>query len=164
MSIADELQKLQQLRQSGAISDDEFAAAKARLLSGAAEVRPAPREAIPVDPEAQERETRQWALVLHLSVLAGHVAPLAGFVVPVLIWQLKKAELPGLDVHGKNVVNWIVSDIIYAVVSLVLCLVGIGIFLFIALAIVGLIFPIIAAIKANEGVAWKYPMAISFLK
>jgi len=36
MSIADELQKLQQLRQSGTINDEEFAKAKERLLSGQA--------------------------------------------------------------------------------------------------------------------------------
>jgi uncharacterized Tic20 family protein len=79
-----------------------------------------------------------------------------------VIWQLKKADLPGLDVHGKNAVNWIISLIIYFVVSLVLCMVGIGFVLLFALGIVGLIFPIIAAIKANDGEAWKYPMAIAF--
>ena len=164
MSIADELQKLQQLHHSGAISDDEFAAAKARLLSGAAAIRPPPLEAIVVSPEVQERETRQWAFALHLSLLAGHVMPLAGWIVPVLIWQLKKDDLPGLDEHGKNAVNWIISAVIYGLVSVLLVFVVVGVFLLIALGILGLIFPIIAAIKANEGVAWKYPMAITFLK
>ena len=164
MSIADDLQKLQQLHQSGAIDDEEFAAAKAKLLSGEPEVRSDPREAIPLSPAAQQRETRQWAFALHLSVLAGHAVPFAGLIVPILIWQLKKDELPGLDVHGKNAVNWIISAIIYAVISAILCLVGIGVLLLIALGIVGLIFPIIAGIKAIDGEAWKYPMAISFLK
>ena len=164
MSIADDLQKLQQLRQSGAINDDEFAVAKARLLSGSPEPQPIRLEASPVSPAAEEQQTRQWAFALHLSVLAGYAAPLAGLLVPILIWQLKRADLPGLDVHGKNAVNWIISEIIYAVVSVILCFVGIGILLLIALAIVGLIFPIIAGIKANDGQVWKYPMAISFLK
>lgn len=116
-------------------------------------------------PKAQEQETRQWALALHLSVLAGYAVPLAGLIVPILIWQLKKADLPGLDVHGKNAVNWIISHIIYAIVSVILCFAcGIGIPLLVALGIVALIFPIIAGIKANEGEVWKYPMAISFLK
>ncbi len=164
MSIADELQKLQQLRQSGAISDDEFAAAKAKLLSGSPEVQPAISEPIRLSPEAQEQETRQWALALHLSVLAGYAVPLAGLIVPILIWQLKKADLPGLDVHGKNAVNWIISHIIYAIVSVILCFAcGIGIPLLVALGIVALIFPIIAGIKANEGEVWKYPMAMPFL-
>ena len=165
MSIADDLHKLEQLRQSGAINDDEFAAAKARLLGGAAPDRPAPLEAIPIGPEALEQETRQWAFALHLSVLAGHLVPLAGWVAPIVIWQLKKADLPGLDVHGKNAVNWIISEFIYATVSVILCFAcGIGIPLLFAVGIVGMIFPIIAGIKANNGEVWKYPGAIPFLK
>src|SRR5207248_4635078 len=56
--------------------------------------------ALPIS--AQEQQTRQWALFLHLSILAGFVVPFAGLIVPIVIWQLKKAELPGIDVHGKN--------------------------------------------------------------
>ena len=164
MSLPDELQKLQQLHQSGAINDDEFASAKAKLLGWTAEVQPAPLEAVPVNPVAQEQETRQWALFLHLSVLAGFVVPLGGLIAPILIWQLKKADLPGLDVHGKNVVNWIISAAIYFVISFILCFAIIGIPMLIALVIVGVIFPVIAAVKANEGEVWKYPLAITFLK
>ncbi len=165
MSLPDELQKLQQLHQSGAINDDEFASAKAKLLGWTAEVQPAPLEAVPVNPAAQEQETRQWALFLHLSVLAGTFPlPVVGWLAPILIWQLKKADLPGLDVHGKNAVNWIISDFIYSAISLVLCFAIIGLPLLIALWIVGVIFPVIAAVKANEGEVWKYPLAITFLK
>lgn len=35
MTIADELKKLQQLHESGALSDEEFARAKSRVLDGA---------------------------------------------------------------------------------------------------------------------------------
>lgn len=102
-------------------------------------------------------------MALHFSVLAGYVVPLAGLIVPILIWQLKKADLPGLDEHGKNAVNWIISHIVYAIVCVILCFAcGIGIPLLVALGIVALIFPIIAGIKANEGEVWKYPMAIPF--
>ena len=123
MNVADELLKLQQLHQSGAINDDEFALAKAKLLSGQPEVQPAavaPPEASGVSSAAQEQQTRQWGLLLHLSVLAGFVVPIAGLVVPILIWQLKKAELPGIDAHGKNALNWLISEIIYAVVCVIL--------------------------------------------
>ena len=90
MSIADEIQKLQQLRQSGAINDEEFAAAKARLLGGSAGVQPSTEEPVLLSPAAQEKETRQWAFALHLSVLAGFVVPLAGLIVPILIWQAEE--------------------------------------------------------------------------
>ncbi len=157
MDIADELQKLQQLRQSGAISEDEFAQAKAKLLS------PAPSGLGAVfGGAATEQQARQWAMVLHISQLAGFVVPLAGLLAPILIWQLKKADVPGLDEHGKIVANWIVSEILYAVGCIVLSFLVIGVPLLLILMVLGIVFPIMGAVKANNGETWKYPMSISF--
>jgi uncharacterized Tic20 family protein len=166
MSIADELQKLQQLHQSGAINDAEFAAAKAEVLGGEA-TEPPVTEAPPIiggTPANVKQQTQQWAFFLHLSVLAGLLVPLAGVVVPILIWQLKKDELPGLGAHGKNAVNWIISGVIYAMVGVVLTMVIIGLPLLIVLSVLWIIFPIVAAIKANNGVVWEYPFSIRVLK
>jgi uncharacterized Tic20 family protein len=160
MNIPDELQKLQQLHASGALSAEEFATAKARLLQGYA-AGPAPFPAPPAPNHAQD--TRQWALFLHLSQFLGYLIPLAGFLAPILIWQLKKNDCPGLDAHGRAVVNWLISGLIYAAISGVLVLVLIGIPLLWALALAGILFPIIGAIKANSGEVWKYPLSIPFL-
>jgi hypothetical protein len=62
------------------------------------------------------------------------------------------------------VVNWILSELLYAVICGLLALVWIGIPLLIALAVVGVVFPIIGGLKANEGQVWTYPMSIHFLK
>lgn len=105
-------------------------------------------------------ETRNWAMVLHLSLLAGLVVPLAGLVVPIVIYVLKKESLPGLVPHGHVVFNWMISALIYAIVSTILVLVGIGILLLAALGIVYIIFPIIGGIKASEGEVWPYPLSI----
>ena len=92
------------------------------------------------------------------------MVPIAGVVVPILIWQLKKAELPGLDVHGINAINWMISELIYAVVGVILVFVIIGGPLLIVLGVLGVVFPIIAAIKANNGEVWQYPLTIQVLK
>ncbi|MEX1228871.1 MAG: DUF4870 domain-containing protein [Planctomycetaceae bacterium] len=165
MNVTDELQKLQQLHQAGAINDDEFARAKARLLN-----EPPPVNAgfqgpfADAGPAALEQRTRQWALFLHLSQFAGYLVPLAGLIVPIVIWQLKKAELPGLDAHGKVVVNWIISALLYAIVCVILIFVFIGIPLLIVLGILAIIFPIVGAIKGNNGEVWRYPLSITFFK
>lgn len=49
MSLADELTKLEGLRQSGALSEHEFQAAKSRVLAGGQEQEPEPRERMPGD-------------------------------------------------------------------------------------------------------------------
>jgi uncharacterized protein len=154
MNVADELQKLQQLHASGAISDDEYAQAKARALNS-------PSQA---DPASQEQQTRQWAMLLHISQLAGFVVPLAGLIAPILIWQIKKTDLPAIDEHGKIVVNWIISEILYMVICVLLAFVVVGVPLLMALAVVAVAFPIIGGIKANNGEVWSYPMSIGFFK
>jgi uncharacterized Tic20 family protein len=109
-------------------------------------------------------EARQWAMFIHLSLLAGFVVPFGGLVAPIVLWQVKKDEMPGIDEHGKNAVNWMISHIIYIAISIVLILVVVGIFTLIAVCVVGVIFPIIAGIKASKGEVWRYPMAIRFIK
>jgi uncharacterized protein len=117
-----------------------------------------------MDDIQNETQTRQWGLFLHLSLLAGFIVPLAGLVTPIIIWQLKKNDLPGLDIHGKNVVNWIISDLIYIAIGYILCFALIGFPILIALGIVSIVFPIIGGIKANNGEVWKYPLTIRFVK
>jgi uncharacterized Tic20 family protein len=109
-----------------------------------------------------QQQVGQWALFLHLSQLAGFIIPLAGWVAPILIWQLKKQEMPALDPHGKVVVNWILSELIYGTVCFILFFVVIGIPLLIVLLMLGIIFPIIGAIKADNGEVWQYPLSIRF--
>lgn len=111
-------------------------------------------------PSEQERQTRQWAMFIHFSVLAGWVVPLAGLVVPIILWQMKKDELPGIVPHAHVVLNWIISSLIYFVICFILMFIVIGIFGFLALALATVIFAIIGGIKANEGVLWPYPGTI----
>jgi uncharacterized Tic20 family protein len=109
-----------------------------------------------------QQQVGQWALFLHLSQLAGLIVPVAGWIVPILIWQIKKQEMPALDPHGKVVVNWILSALIYATVSIILIFFVIGIPILIVLMMLGIIFPIIGAIKAANGEIWQYPLSIRF--
>ncbi len=109
-----------------------------------------------------DRETRQWAVILHLSLLSGLIIPMAGLIVPLVIYLLKKDDLPGLAAHGHVIFNWILSAVIYAIICVLLMLVVIGFVLIWILGLLALIFPIIGAIKANDGEAWPYPLSIRF--
>ncbi len=112
----------------------------------------------------QTAEQKQTGMFLHLSQLLNMIIPLAGVVVPIVIWQMKKEETPALDAHGKMVVNWLISSLIYWVVSGVLAIVLIGFLGMLALVIMGIVFPIIGGVKANNGELWEYPLTIKFLK
>ena len=60
----------------------------------------------------QTPEQKQMGMFLHLSQLLNAVLPPAGIVVPIILWQIKKDEMPALDAHGKMVVNWLISSLI----------------------------------------------------
>lgn len=113
---------------------------------------------------ASDQQSRQWAMFLHLSILAGFIVPMAGLIVPIVIWQVKKAQFPEIDAHGKVALNWILSVIIYGFASGILALILIGIPLLIAVMVLSVVFPIMAGIKANNGELWKYPLSIQFVK
>jgi uncharacterized protein len=167
MNVSDELQKLEQLHKAGTINDAEFAEAKAKILRG----QPGP--AAPGAPADQEAETRKWSMFLHLSMLLACVTCGVGIIAPIVIWQIKKTELPGIDIHGKNATNWIISIIIYsfgaffflAVVSFVIPFLWflsypVGF----AISVANIAFPIMAGVKANNGEVWQYPLSLQIIK
>ena len=160
MSITEELEKLTQMHENGALSDEEFEQAKGTLLNSAS--APSITGGFLSASAPREEQVRQWAMLLHLSLLAGYLVPLAGLIAPILIWQLKKNDLPELDVHGKIAANWIISSLIYGVIGFLLVFVFIGFLVLLAVGIMGVVFPVIASIKANNGETWRYPMSIEF--
>lgn len=112
----------------------------------------------------QDGEVRTWATILHLSQLAGLLIPFGGLIVPLVIYLVKKDDLPGLEPHAHVVFNWIISAVIYSVACFILMLVLIGFLLIWVLVLLAIIFPIIGAIKANDGEVWTYPLSIPFFK
>ncbi|SRR6056297_164585 len=118
----------------------------------------------PMTSTDDDKQLKQWAMILHLSVLAGLIVPFAGLLAPIIIFILKKEELPGLIPHGYVVFNWMISALIYAIVSAILVLILIGFLGLLAVAVLSIVFPIIGAIKASEGEVWPYPLSIKFFK
>ena len=92
------------------------------------------------------------------------ILPPAGIIVPIVLWQTKKEQMPALDAHGKMIANWMISSLIYFVVSGILTIILIGFLGLLAVGIMSVVFPIIGAIKANNGELWEYPLTIKFLK
>lgn len=123
--------------------------------------RPIPGQSLAPRPWGMDEPT--FCMLLHLSPLAGYVVPVAGFVLPLVMWLTQKDQSPAIDAHGRVVVNWMITAMIYFVVSLVLMLVLIGFLTFFATFICGVIFMILGAVKASKNEVWNYPLSIPFL-
>lgn len=164
--LQEELHRLQELHSEGTLSNEEFTQAKAIVLEqfSIADVTNSTEQIILASTEKRDVDQNQWTMFLHLSLLTGYIVPFSGVIISILIWQLKKKEIPLLDVHGKNMINWEISKFIYGIVSIWLSAIFIGFLLLAALAGCNLVFVIIAALKARNGKVWQYPLAIPFLK
>ena len=111
------------------------------------------------------KEDRQTLMLTHLSQLLDLVTGFGGFIVPLIIWIMKKDEIYDMDEHGKSIINFQLSMFIYSIICIPLnLLLGLGILCLNAIGIMCLVFPIINAIKANNGERPNYPFSIQFIK
>jgi uncharacterized Tic20 family protein len=111
------------------------------------------------------REARKWAMVCHVIALVGLLGNGIGFLLgPLIVWLLKREDHPFVDAQGKEAVNFQITMLIVACICGLLALVFIGFLLLGIVALIMVILPIIAAIKANDGVDYRYPFSIRFIK
>jgi len=111
------------------------------------------------------REVRRWAMLCHLSALVGLLGNGVGFLLgPLIVWLLRKEDHPFVDEQGKEAVNFQLTMFLALFLCIPLLLVIVGIFLMVLIGILMTILPIVAAIRANDGVPYRYPLTIRFLK
>lgn len=121
-------------------------------------------EIIPEDFKPWGIEPRQFITLMHLSQFAGCLVPMAGFILPIVMWSSFKDQSISIDIHGKNIINFMISFIIYVSIAAVLCLILIGFPILLVLAALGVILPIMGAIKSSNDQVFQYPATIQFLK
>ncbi|MFC5050002.1 DUF4870 domain-containing protein [Rubritalea spongiae] len=119
----------------------------------------------PEVPQTLTTEQKNWAMFAHLSTFLGWIGiPLANIIAPLIIWQVKKDTMPFTSDQAKEALNFQITLSIAALICAALTLIFIGIIGLVALYIIQILFTIIAAIKANDGVAYRYPMTIRLIK
>jgi uncharacterized Tic20 family protein len=111
------------------------------------------------------KEEQNWAMVCHLSALAGFVMPFGNLFGPLIVWLIKRAEMPMVDRHGKEALNFQITVSIAMLVCVVLMFVLIGFVLIFLVGLAALVMTIMAAVKVSNGeFDYKYPLAIRLLK
>lgn len=116
------------------------------------------------DKPAGSSDERMWAMLCHLSTFAGYIMPFGNILGPLVIWLIKKDEYAFVDDQGKEALNFQISVTIYTLASAILILAIIGIPLLIAVIIFEVVMTVIAAIKANGGEYYRYPLTIRLVK
>jgi uncharacterized Tic20 family protein len=126
-----------------------------------------PLSPAPANPDA----ARSWAMWCHLSALAGLAVPFGNVLGPLILWQMKRSEFPIVEDHGRESLNFQLSALIYLIGGGIIAVLGmffcLGFLLLPVLLVIhfgALVLCVIAGIKANEGVLYRYPLNLRLIK
>jgi len=110
------------------------------------------------------QEEKTWGMIAHLSALSGIIIPFGNIIGPLVVWLIKKDTMPFVDDQGKEALNFNITVTIAMIVSAILMIVLIGFVLMAVIGIGALVLMIMAALKANEGQAYRYPYILRLIK
>ena len=123
---------------------------------------PSPSPSPSPAPTNLSKDERLWASLAHLGGVV------ASFIAPLVIWFMKREESAFINDQAKEATNFQLSVAIVVVACLVLTVVPlVGCFIWIGALggwVVGIVFSVIGAIKANEGVTYRYPFTLRLIK
>jgi uncharacterized Tic20 family protein len=120
----------------------------------------------PASPATQSSDERTWALIGHLSAFSAFITGIGCILGPLIVWLIKRDTLPFAAGQAKEALNFNITVAIAFVALWILTIItfGIGIILTIPLGLLlfvaWVVLTIIAAIKANEGVGYRYPFTL----
>ena len=117
----------------------------------------APAYGYPPQAPVSPSDARMWSIFAHLG------GTFLSFFVPLVIYLVFKDRDPFVRRHSAQALNFHITLFIVYLVSIPLILIIIGIFTIIAAAICAVVFTIIAALAANDGREYTYPLAIRFV-
>jgi uncharacterized Tic20 family protein len=116
-------------------------------------------------PGSLTQEDRNWGMIGHLSALAAFIAPFLGGVLgPLIVYLVKRDHSAFAAEQAKEALNFNITVAIGYCICGLLAIVFIGIPLMIALWIAWLVLTIVAGVRASEGISYRYPATIRFVK
>lgn len=110
----------------------------------------------PVTGDVPSQDDKTMAMLVHLSGI------ILGFIVPLIVWLVNK-DVPNkgyLNDQAKEALNFQITIAIAYVAGVILTIILIGPLISMAAWIVSVVFSIVAALKAKDGVAYRYPFAL----
>jgi uncharacterized Tic20 family protein len=113
---------------------------------------------------AAAKPDRTYEVLCHLLGLALFSGiPFANVVAPLCLWLWKRETQPGVEICGKEAVNFQLSMTVYTIVAGLSMFVLIGFLLLPIVLLLNLILTIIAALEASKGRFYRYPLTIRLI-
>ena len=121
------------------------------------EPTPPPANPYPAPSQLSPADEKLWATLIHLGgILFSFLPALIGYIV-------LKDRGPFIRAHSATALNFQITLAIAYFVGTITSFIGVGVLILLAAWILGIVFGIIAAIAANKGEWYTYPLTIKFL-
>lgn len=148
----EKIEKLNEMKEKGIITEEEFQKAKTQALGNTSS------QSI----DFSNLDSKSYSMIMHFSQFCCFILPVLGWVVPLIMWLTKRDD-PYIDQQGRVVINWVISAFIYTMICVALMVVLIGFLLLFALIVCSIIFTVMGALNAKDGIIRNYPLSIRFL-
>jgi len=109
-------------------------------------------------PPLSPADEKMWSILTHVGGILFH------WVAPLIAYLVLKDRGPFVRWHTRQALNFQLTLLIAYVVGIVLFIVFVGIFVVLAAAVLNIVFGILAAMAANRGEFYRYPIAIEFIR
>jgi uncharacterized Tic20 family protein len=111
-----------------------------------------------------DQQVHTTAAAAHLSTLAGLVVPLGSVIGPLAVWLTRRHRDPFIDQAGREALNFGISIAIYGLVALAGALMLVGIPLLLVGVVAWVVLASLAAVKASQGQAYRYPLTLRLVR
>jgi uncharacterized protein len=111
-----------------------------------------------------DETVRNTAVAAHLSTFAGLVVPFGSVIGPLAVWLARRDRDPFIDQAGREALNFGITIAIYGAVLLLAALMLVGIPLLMVGVVAWVVLASLAAVKASEGEAYRYPLTLRLIR
>jgi len=114
----------------------------------------------------QPADEKLWSMLIHLGgAIISFLSYASLAFLPALIgFLVLKDRGPFVRENTKNALNFQLTMLIGVIIGWITAFILIGFLILLAVWIVNIVFSIIAAVKANHGENYRYPITIQFIK
>ena len=121
------------------------------------EATPPPATPYQAQSQLSPADEKLWATLIHIGgIIFSFLPALIGYIV-------LKDRGPFIRAHSATALNFQITIAIAYFVGGILTVIGIGVLILAAAGILNIVFSIIAAVAANKGEWYTYPLTIKFL-
>ncbi len=104
-------------------------------------------------------------MIAHLSAFALFLIPFGGNIIgPLVVWLARRDRSAFVGTQAREALNFNITVSLAGIVCALLVLVFVGILLGVVLIIAWICATIVAAIRASEGIDYRYPVTLRLVR